>query len=141
MNSLRLPCFFLLFIFWISPVVFAASDSQMIQSQPDELAAVEASADALDESLPVDYEQMTPQQQEAYKERAKTEAAAAVIILTLFIFFVATVSAFRFSRGYKQYLKLKKEKKSGYIDIWGNPRVQKDDLPTDDEMMGKDELL
>ncbi len=141
MNCVRRPWFVLLFFFWIFPVVLAAGDSQAQLSQPDEPAVIDASVDALDESLPVDYEQMTPQQQEAYKERAKTEAAAAVIILTLFIIFVAIVSAFRFSRGYKQYLKLKKEKKSGYFDIWGNPRVQKDDLPTDDEMMGKDELL
>ncbi|MBN2842914.1 MAG: hypothetical protein JXM68_07480 [Sedimentisphaerales bacterium] len=123
-------------------MALADGDSQGQLAKQDEPTAIEApAADALDQSPPVEYEQMTPQQQEAYKERAKTEAAAAVIILALFIFFVATISAFRFSRGYKQYLKLKKEKKSGYVDIWGNPRVQKDDLPTDDEMMGKDELL
>ncbi len=27
-----------------------------------------------------------------------------------------------------------------YQDIWGNPRVQQDDMPTDKEMQGIDEL-
>ncbi len=86
----------------------------------------------------VPFEKMSPAEQVAYKKRVKSEVVAAVSILCVFVLFVFIISAFRFGRSYTRVLKLNKEKKYEYVDIWGQPRVHQDDLPTDDEMQGED---
>lgn len=86
----------------------------------------------------VPYSDMSPQEQEAYKKRVKSEVVAAVSILCFFALFVFIISIFRFGRNYSKLITLKKKKKTEYVDVWGNPRVQIDDLPTDEEMLGED---
>lgn len=128
----------LLFLLIVTVTVVAGSEPAEVQSVS---ADVPVAVSESKEQEQVDYADMTAEQQEAYKERVKTEVTAAAIILAVFIFFVATVSAFRFTRNYRHTLKIQREKKFKYVDIWGNPRVHTDDLPTDEEMLGEDKLL
>ena len=78
--------------------------------------------------------------QEHYRRRVRYEVITSAIILLTFFFFVALISMMRFKRNLKQYTKIEKDKKLKYQDVWGNPRVQQDDMPTDKEMQGIDLL-
>ena len=94
----------------------------------------------LSSELSNDTEDAEEVSKEDYEKRVHYEVIASAVILLTFFFFVALISMVRFKRSVKHLAKIDQDRKFKYKDIWGNPRVHQDDLPTDKEMQGIDTL-